>query len=89
MAADWIAHRTLVDVKATITPDKLPGKDIHQLTACLLLDYDDAYRIERLGWYHARNGALATRGTAEFLTLRDSRHPLARVREPANDTSRG
>ncbi|MFC9330784.1 hypothetical protein [Kitasatospora sp. NPDC057015] len=79
--ADWIADRTLVDVKATVTPDKLPGKDIHQLAGYLLLDYEDDYRIERLGWYHARNGALTVWETAEFLTLLGARDSLPRLRE--------
>ncbi|GAA4980571.1 hypothetical protein [Kitasatospora paranensis] len=78
--ADWIAYRTLVDVKATTSPDKLPGRDIHQLAGYLLLDYDDVYRIERLGWYQARTGSLTTWDTAEFLALLGSRDPLPRLR---------
>ncbi|MEY9950319.1 hypothetical protein [Kitasatospora sp. GAS1066B] len=47
--ADWIADRTLIDVKATATPDALPGREVQQLVGYLLLDYEDTYRIERLG----------------------------------------
>jgi hypothetical protein len=63
---------------------------IHQLLGYLLLDYEDAYRVEALGVYAARYGYLATWPVAELLgelaggpvdpgQLRGEFHSIARV----------
>ncbi|NEA60377.1 hypothetical protein G3I60_41000 [Streptomyces sp. SID13666] len=79
--ADWIAAGTLIDVKTTITPGRLPVTDIYQLAGYLLLDYHDTYRITHLGWYSARSAALVRWRTADFLALLGARRPLTGLRQ--------
>ena len=78
--ADWIADRLLIDVKATKDPNALPGRDIYQLAGYALLDYRDAYRIDRVGWYHARTGSLSVWAVEEFFSLLGAREPLPVLR---------
>jgi hypothetical protein len=81
--ADWIAGRLLVDVKATKDPGKLPAQDIYQLAGYVLLDYPDTHRLDRVGWYHARTGALSVWGIDEFFALLGAREPLRMLRSRA------
>jgi hypothetical protein len=67
--ADWIAAGLLVDVKSTATPAKLRLTDIYQLACYALLDYDDRYEVQRVGWYLARAGWLVTWDLNEFFAL--------------------
>ncbi|MFN8075131.1 MAG: hypothetical protein U0Q15_06875 [Kineosporiaceae bacterium] len=78
--ADWIAGDLLVDVKATAKPDTLDRTMILQLVGYLLLDYDDEYRIGRVGWYQARAGRLISWPVEEFLRLLGATAPLSRLR---------
>jgi hypothetical protein len=78
--ADWIAAGLLVDVKATAAPEKVGREDVLQLASYALLDYDDRYGIERVGWYFARVGWLVTWELAAFLGLLGAAHPMADLR---------
>jgi hypothetical protein len=79
--ADWIAGGLLVDVKATATPAKLRGADIQQLACYVLLDYDDFYSIERVGWYFARIGVLVAWDVGSFFRLLGAVHPIGELRQ--------
>lgn len=57
--ADLILDGCLLEIKATVTP-KLYQAWLLQLLGYALLDYDDAYRIDRLGIYLARQCHLMT-----------------------------
>src|SRR4051794_34317316 len=53
--ADLVAGGLLLDVKATANPARLPTSEtVWQTAGYVLLDYDDEYRIDRVGWYLAR-----------------------------------
>lgn len=78
--ADWIAGTLLVDVKATVTPAKLPASDVYQLAGYTLLDYNDRYGIDRVGWYLARTGALVTWSLPDFFALLGARRPVNELR---------
>jgi hypothetical protein len=78
--ADWIAAGLLVDVKATATPEKVSREDVHQLVCYALLDYDDRYGIERVGWYFARAGWLVSWDLDEFLGLLGASRPVGDLR---------
>jgi len=47
--ADFILGGLLVDCKATRHPRSLGRDELYQLAGYLLLDYDDRYRIDRVG----------------------------------------
>lgn len=79
--ADWIAADLLIDVKSTVTPQKLAATDIWQLAGYVLLDYHDEYQIGRVGWYLARAGWLVTWDLTEFLTLLGAKRALPQLRD--------
>jgi hypothetical protein len=58
--ADFIVGGLLIDCKATTRPHSLHRSAVQQLAGYLLLDYDDAYGISRIGHYLSRQGALIT-----------------------------
>jgi hypothetical protein len=64
--ADLIVNGCLIEIKSTIGP-KLDAKHLRQLVGYLLLDYDDAYHIESVGIYMARQGELFTWPIADFI----------------------
>ena len=66
---DWIAGRTLVDVKATVKPRDLDLKTLYQLLGYVLLDFSDAYQIDEVGIYAARAGVLVTWPLDQFVRL--------------------
>lgn len=67
-------------MKATATPVKLPGADIQQLACYVLLDYDDRYGIERVGWYFARIGVLVAWDVGSFFRLLGAVRPIGELR---------
>jgi len=82
--ADLIAAGLLLDVKATTRPDDTKGigrPQLYQLAGYLLLDYDDAHAIQRVGLYLARLSWLVSWDVLEFLQLLGARRPLAELRE--------
>lgn len=78
--ADFILDGLLLDCKATRQPRYLGREEIYQLAGYLLLDYDDRYRINRLGLYLSRQGGLITWEVEESLTALGARHTLANLR---------
>jgi hypothetical protein len=73
--ADVIAGGLLVELKTTLGDRRADGtrrcslaqQTVHELLGYLLLDYDDAYRIDALGVYAARYAHLAVWPLAELL----------------------
>ncbi|MFJ2607949.1 UvrD-helicase domain-containing protein [Streptomyces sp. NPDC087425] len=78
--ADFIVGGLLIDCKATTRPHTINRPAVQQLAGYLLLDYDDAYGIDRVGLYLSRQGALITWSVPEFLTALGARVPLAELR---------
>ena len=56
--ADLILDGTLIDFKATIRPETIKRSLLDQLLGYVLLDYTNPYRIEKVGRYFVRQGAL-------------------------------
>ncbi|MEV6726585.1 UvrD-helicase domain-containing protein [Streptomyces xanthochromogenes] len=78
--ADFIVGGLLIDCKATTRPHTISRSAVEQLAGYLLLDYDDAYSIDRVGLYLSRQGALIVWSVPEFLDALGARVPLARLR---------
>lgn len=78
--ADFILGGLLLDCKATINPRNLGPQEVYQLAGYLLLDYDDAFGIDRVGFYLSRQGGMRTWEVAEFLTLLGAKQPLPQLR---------
>ncbi|MFF6804586.1 hypothetical protein [Streptomyces sp. NPDC012616] len=79
--ADFIADGRLIDCKATVRPERFgERRDVHQLAAYLLLDYEDTYVLHQVGFYLARQGQLLTWTTEEFLSLLGARRSLPALR---------
>ena len=78
--ADWIADGLLSDVKATTKPATIGAEEIYQLAGYVLLDYDDEYRIDRVGWYLARAGWLVDWSVDEFFTLLGATRTIKELR---------
>jgi len=78
--ADFILGGLLLDCKATRHPRSLGRDELYQLAGYLLLDYDDRYRIDRLGLYLSRQGAMITWSVEEFLEALGARHTLRNLR---------
>jgi hypothetical protein len=55
--ADLIVDRCLLEIKTT-KQSAIDARWIHQLLGYVVLDYDDAYAIDSLGFYLARHGVL-------------------------------
>ncbi|MFJ6623108.1 UvrD-helicase domain-containing protein [Kitasatospora sp. NPDC091335] len=79
--ADFILGGLLLDCKATTRPQRLGQDEVYQLAGYLLLDYDDRYRIDRLGLYLSRQGHLVAWDVNEFLTRLGATAPLAGLRD--------
>ena len=56
--ADLIVGGCLIDIKATVRPVPLQPRDLYQLVCYPLLDYEDAYTIDSVGIYLARQAVL-------------------------------
>ncbi|MFP1629839.1 hypothetical protein ACLB9X_32890 [Streptomyces sp. 5K101] len=78
--ADFIVGGLLIDCKATTRPHTIHRSAVQQLTGYLLLDYDDAYGLDRVGLYLSRQGALITWTVPEFLNALGARVPLPQLR---------
>lgn len=85
LAAQAEVGDLLIDVKGTIAPSRLGKHEFYQLLGYALLDYDDEYRIEGLGFYLSRFGRLITWPVDEYLALLGSSRSLAGLR---NDCAR-
>lgn len=83
--ADFIVGGLLIDCKATTRPHTINRPAVQQLAGYLLLDYDNAYAIDRVGLYLSRQGALITWSVPEFLTALGARVPLPRLRALLRD----
>jgi len=83
--ADLIVEDLLVDLKSSRNP--LTKEDLYEALAYLLLDYDDAFGIERVGLYAARRGRLVSWKVSNLLRAlsRDVPQPLADLRERLRD----
>lgn len=87
--ADLIAGGLLLDVKTTADPGKVPSlNNVWQLAGYVLLDYDDEHRIDRVGWYLTRTGALVTWPLPDFLALLGATRPLPQLRARFADVAR-
>ena len=78
--ADWIAGGWLCDVKSTITPRRLDTRDVWQLVGYTLLDFDDRYAINHVGWYLSRLGRLISWDLPDLLGILQARASVARLR---------
>jgi hypothetical protein len=78
--ADFIVGGLLLDCKATIHPRAIGVAEIYQLAGYLLLDYDDRYRIDRVGFYLSRQGGLRTWEAADFLAMLGAKATLPQLR---------
>lgn len=78
--ADFITGGLLIDCKATTRPHQIGTAQVQQLAGYLLLDYDDAYRIDRVGFYLSRQGGLITWTVPEFLQALGARERLPALR---------
>ncbi|MFD5028508.1 hypothetical protein [Streptomyces sp. NPDC058373] len=88
--ADFIAEGHLIDCKATTRPDRFGSrKEVHQLASYLLLDYEDEYTLDKVGFYLSRQGQLITWSTQEFLDLLGARRSLPELRAALSQTLRG
>jgi hypothetical protein len=83
--ADFIVGGLLIDCKATTRPHTIHRSAVQQLAGYLLLDYDDAYGIDRVGLYLSRQGALITWPVPEFLNALGARVPLPQLRTLLRD----
>jgi hypothetical protein len=78
--ADFIAGGCLIDCKSTIHPSRIGWPHLYQLAGYLLLDYDDAYGIDRVGLYLSRQGRLVDWEAGHFLRLLGARRTLPELR---------
>lgn len=78
--ADFVLGGLLLDCKAAREPRKLGREEVYQLAGYLLLDYDDCYRIDRVGLYLSRQGGLITWTVPEFLRRLGATASLSRLR---------
>lgn len=67
--ADLIVDDTLIDVKAKVRPSGIGRVDLRQLLGYVLLDYDNEYGINHVGFYLSRYGALVHWAVADMLEL--------------------
>ncbi|WP_405773682.1 hypothetical protein [Streptomyces sp. NBC_00859] len=79
--ADFIAAGHLIDCKSTIRPRRMGRPELYQLAGYLLLDYDNAYGIEQVSLYLARQGRLIGWSPEKFLQLLGARRSLSELRE--------
>ncbi|MFF5931577.1 UvrD-helicase domain-containing protein [Streptomyces hydrogenans] len=83
--ADFITGGLLIDCKATTHPHQIGTPQVQQLAGYLLLDYDDVYGIDRVGFYLSRQGGLITWSVPEFLRAMGARAPLPVLRGGLRD----
>ncbi|MFG3117448.1 hypothetical protein ACGF4C_23975 [Streptomyces sp. NPDC048197] len=78
--ADIIVSRLLLDFKALKDPVRLPPAAAYQLAGYALLDFEDLYHLERVGFYLTRSGQLITWGLGEFADLLGAQVPVPELR---------
>lgn len=78
--ADLIVGGLLLDIKAKART-AASREEFYQLLGYVLLDYDNRYRIDRVGLYLSRFGHLITWTITEYLSLLGCRRPVAELRE--------
>lgn len=78
--ADFVVAGTLIDVKATIRPEQISRPTVFQLISYVLLDFDDAMLIRRVGWYFARQGALLEWSLHDWLEAVGCSRSIAQLR---------
>jgi hypothetical protein len=65
--ADLVADGCLVEFKATTRPGKDLRRTLRQILGYVLLDYEDALKVEAVGVYFVRQRRFFTWGLGEFL----------------------
>ena len=83
--ADLIVGGLLIDVKGTVAPSRLRKPEFYQLLGYALLDYDDEYGIDRLGFYLSRFGRLITWPVEEYLAMLGGRRPIGELRRACRE----
>jgi hypothetical protein len=83
--ADLIVGGLLIDVKGTVAPSRLRKPEFYQLLGYALLDYDDEYGIDRLGFYLARFGRLITWPVGEYVAMLGGRRPIGELRQACRE----
>jgi hypothetical protein len=83
--ADLILDGLLIDVKGTVAPSRLRKPEFYQLLGYALLDYDDEYGIDRLGFYLPRFGRLITWPVGEYLAMLGGRGPIGELRRACTE----
>jgi hypothetical protein len=83
--ADLILGGLLIDVKGTVAPSRLRKPEFYQLLGYTLLDYDDEYGIDTLGFYLSRFGRLITWTLDDYLALLGSSRPVSELRQECRE----
>ncbi|MFG2646023.1 hypothetical protein ACGFYP_34260 [Streptomyces sp. NPDC048370] len=83
--ADVITGGLLIDCKAATRPHQIGTAQVQQLAGYLLLDYDDAYRTDRVGFYLSRQGGLITWTVPDVLPALGARTALPALRAALRD----
>lgn len=78
--ADYILDGLLLDCKATRDPRRLGREEIYQLVGYLLLDYDNQFGINQVGFYLSRQGRLITWRIDDFLDRLGTNTTLSQLR---------
>lgn len=80
--ADLICGQTLVEIKTSINKEAR-AEWVRQVFGYVLLDYDDEYRIDEVGFYMARQARLVKWPLQEFLEIVTGQHEphVATLRE--------
>ena len=58
--ADLIVGNCLYDIKTTVNPRKALPKDLRQLIGYVLLDWDNKYTLDQVGFYYSRQATYMT-----------------------------
>ena len=78
--ADVIVGGTLIDIKATVSPERAKPEMFGQLLGYVLLDSDDQYAITGAGIFLARQGTLVSWTLSELLALAGATLAIAALR---------
>ena len=65
--ADLIVENCLYDIKTTVNPRKTLSKDLRQLIGYALLDWDNKYALDQVGFYYSRQATYMTWPLSELL----------------------
>ncbi|MGI9049937.1 MAG: hypothetical protein ACR2GU_11300 [Rubrobacteraceae bacterium] len=80
--ADWITERTLYECKCSLEKRPFGRRELLQGVGYLLLDFEDVYSIQSIGWYYARQ---QTRLTYDILAFIDKLFSTADLKELRQD----